>query len=133
MRIQSLVVAAVCLVGAACASTPEDPNAPQACVTVDNSRGGSALARVFLVGTDGTRTRIGEVPMGRTVTECIRRSSFSGRYQLVVEEGAADRMDPALNQNQPRALVSESFVLEGGVRLTWDIRTNRIILNSSGG
>ena len=59
----------------ACASGQAvDPNTPETCVTVDNSAGGSSAGRVYLVGESRERIRIGEVPLGRTVTHCIRRS-----------------------------------------------------------
>lgn len=115
---------------AGCASGQAvDPNTPETCVTVDNTSGGSSAGRVYLVGESRERIRIGEVPMGRSVTHCIRRSSFAGRYQLVIEEGQASRMDPAMMQNQPNAFRSEVFTLVPGDHITWDIRTNRTTMS----
>jgi len=124
---------ATAFVLAGCASSGSvDPNTPETCVTVDNSGGGSAAGRVYLMGENRERIRIGEVPMGRAVEHCIRRSAFSGRYWLVIEEGQADRMDPAMRQNQPNAFRSDTFALNPGDRITWDIRTNRILLGAGG-
>jgi hypothetical protein len=115
-----------------CASSGSvDPNTPETCVTVDNT-GGSDAGRVYLIGDSRERIRIGEVPMGRTVTQCIRRSSFAGRYQLVIESGQVDRMDPAMMQNQPGAFRSEVFTLVPGDHITWDVRLNRTTVTRSG-
>lgn len=115
-----------------CASGAKvDPNTPETCVTVDNS-GGSDAGRVYLIGDSRERIRIGEVPMGRSVTHCLRRSSFAGRYQLVIESGQVDRMDPAMMQNQPGAFRSEVFTLVPGDHITWDVRLNRTTVTRSG-
>ena len=62
---------------AACATTPEDPNAPRACVVVDNETGSGTHSRIFLVSTlSGWRLGMGEVGMavlGR-VYACTRVS-----------------------------------------------------------
>lgn len=118
----------------ACASGQAvDPNTPETCITVDNSAGGSSAGRVYLIGESRERIRIGEVPLGRSVTHCIRRSSFAGRYQLVIEEGQASRMDPAMMQNQPSAFRSEVFTLVPGDHITWDVRLNRTTMQRGGG
>ena len=117
-----------------CASTSEaDPNIPETCITVDNEVGGSDAGRVFLIGEGRERIRLGEIPMGRSVTHCLRRSTFGGSWQLVIESGLVDRMDPAAGQNQPSAFRSPTFNLLPGDRLRWEVRTNRILLDSGEG
>ncbi len=132
MRRTAATVIALAFLALGCASTPEvDPNTPETCVTVDNTGGGGAAGRVFLVSDSRERIRIGEVPMGRSVRHCMRRTAFSGLYRLVIEEGQVDRMDPALNQNRPRAFRSDTFTLVPGDHLVWDVRTNRIMLEGA--
>lgn len=136
VRFTRFMLPVVALILASCASTGEadDPNIPETCVTVDNTSGGGNAGRVFLVGSRGRdRIRIGEVTMGRMETLCVRRSTFGGPWQLVIESGTVDRMDPALRQNSPNAFRSQEFTLQPGDHLVWDIRLNRITLRSSGG
>lgn len=117
----------------ACASAG-DPNAPETCIRVDNTGGGDHSGRVFMVGaTDevkltGERIRIGEVPMGRSVTHCMRRSSFLGFYRLIIEDGLVDRYDPAHNEVRPGTYASSLFQLSPGDSLVWEVRTNRIMM-----
>ena len=133
---------------AGCASTPEDPNAPQACVTIDNTEGGGAAGRVSLVKDGrtgvipgeirriedfrGERIRIGQVSMGRRSRECIRRNGLVGDYRIVVEGASSDRIDPALNQNQAPLQYSEIFRLNPGDEVEWNVRLNRIRFISAG-
>lgn len=116
-----------------CASAPEDPNAPQACVVIDNRQGGSSAGRVFLVTQARERIRIGEVPVGREVRHCIRRSNFSGEFYLSIEAPGADRMDPALNQSRPPTRRSDVFFLTPGDEIVWILQTNRIAVRRIGG
>jgi hypothetical protein len=128
----ALALGAAALTG--CATTSEaDPSIPETCITVDNQMGGSDAGNVFLIGEGRERIRLGEIPMGRSVTHCLHRSTFGGSWQLVIESGLVDRMDPARGQNSPNAFRSQTFRLLPGDRLIWEVRTNRIMLDTSGG
>jgi len=115
-----------------CASAPEDPNAPQACVVIDNREGGGSVGRAFLVTQARERIRIGEVPVGREVRHCLRRSSFDGMFYLLIEDPGADRMDPAMRQNQPGARRSDEFFITPGDEVVWILQTNRISVRPIG-
>ena len=136
----------------ACASGPvaeEDPNAPQACVRVDNSGGTGTAGRVFLVNgipddrersaRSGERIRIGQVSMGRQLDYCFRRSNFSGNWYLLVEEVGADRLDPANRVNIDTDLLrdvqqtSQTFYLTPGDRVVWNVHLDRITVERIGG
>lgn len=153
MSTRALLSAGLAVALAACASgggLEEDPNAPQACVRVDNTGGGGAAGQVFLVngnrptaGEDyrsagGERIRIGEVSMGRQVRRCIRRPAFGGSWYMVVEQVSGDRLDPAdrLNPetNRLRGVqdLSESFYLSPGDEIVWNLRLNRISVERIG-
>ena len=113
----------------ACASAP-DPNAPRICFTVDNSEGSGAVGNVW-VRQQGSRDRgirVGEVGLGRTVTECVRRTGLTGRWYFVAFSSTADRMDPALGQNSPPAHTSAAFIYEENVAYTWNVRTGVVTL-----
>ena len=119
----------------ACATTAEevDPNTPETCFTVDNRESGGGAGRVYLVSASGERHRIGEVPMGRQVQHCMRRSNFGGAWYLIVERASADRIDPALNETQARPIRSEVFYVRSGDQIVWNVRFNRIRYGGSGG
>ena len=127
------LVAVAALSTWACASTPEDPNAPQGCVIVDNSGGGGTQSQMYLIGiNDGSRLRIGEVAMGRTTRFCTSRITMPGRFYVLVERPASDTMDPALGENQPDPIRSQDFVIEVGDVWTWDVRYNRLTCAEGG-
>jgi hypothetical protein len=111
---------------------PPDPNAPHACITIDNSEGGGAAVRVYLIRDGGERVRFGEVTIGRTTRECIQRSGLTGTYQIAVFAPSAERIDPALGQNQPPTVLSQTLGLGPGVEIEWNVRLNRIRLISEG-
>jgi hypothetical protein len=70
--------------------------------------------------------------LGRTTRECIQRSGLTGTYQIAVFAPSAKRIDPALGQNQPPAVLSQTFRLGPGVEIEWNVRLNRIRLISEG-
>lgn len=122
------LVAVAALSTWACASTPEDPNAPEGCVIVDNSEGGGTQSQVYLIGAnDRSRNRIGTVPMGRTHRFCTRRLTLPGRFFILIENPAADAMDPALGDNQPPPIRSEDFQMSDGDVWTWLVRIDRAV------
>lgn len=129
------LVPATCLVAlallAACASAPADPNAPRACFTVNNEEGSGAIGNVWILHDSRQRLRIGEVGMGRTVTECFRRTGMTGRWQFVVYSSTADRMDPALGQNNPPTRRSDSFIYQADTDFVWNVRTGRVTLRTA--
>lgn len=122
----------------------DDPNAPQACVIINNRQGGGPAERVFLLTSTRERMRIGNVPMGREERYCFRRTVISGEYQILVERPSSDRLDPAdgtagymsgqgsyANQVKPQR--SQIFTLKEGWVVSWDARLNQIKLLSSDG
>lgn len=128
LRRSFALVAVAALSTWACASTPEDPNAPQGCVIVDNTDGGGIQSQMYLIGaSDGSRTRIGTVTMGRTLRFCSTRLTLPGRYFVLVEEPAVDAMDPALGDNRPPPIRSDDFAMTADDVWTWHIRIDRIM------
>lgn len=120
-----LLASLVAVTAAACASTPEDPDAPEICVEVDNTRGGGALSRVFLIGVNSRqRIRIGDAPMGRTTRTCTRSATVPGSFYFFAEGGSVDRMDPAQRQNQPGGMRSPDILIEPGDLVTWNVQRN---------
>ena len=126
----------------ACASAPgaeEDLNAPQACISIDNTGGGGTAGRVILVSDSRERIRIGEAPMGRVIDYCFRRSQFSGSWYLVIEQVASDRLDPAnrVNTATDRLIdvqeYSETFYITPGDRIVWNVHLDRITVERIGG
>ncbi|MCE2455831.1 MAG: hypothetical protein J4G12_08480 [Gemmatimonadetes bacterium] len=115
----------------ACASAPEDPNAPRACFTVNNEDGGGPIGNVWIRHESRQRLRIGEVGIGRRVTECFRRTGMIGRWTFVVYSSSSDRMDPARGQNSPPTRVSDSFIYQEDTEFVWDVRTGRITLQAA--
>ena len=117
-------------------------------MTIDNTDGGGVAGRISLIkdGREGLapgeitrisqfrgeRIRLGQVSMGRTMRHCIRRSALIGDYRIVVEGGSADRIDPALNQNQAPLLYSDIFRLNPGDEVEWSVRLNRIRFITAG-
>jgi len=132
---QHRLVAAVALAFGleACASAPIDPNAPEACVTIDNTDSGGAAGQVYLIKDRTETIRIGEVPMGRSVRHCIKRAGLTGNYQIEVRAPSSDRIDPAEGQTQAATVRSETFRLNPGVEIAWNVRANRIRLLRAGG
>lgn len=124
------VIGPVAVVSAlsACASAPPDPDSPRSCFTVDNEEGEGAIGNVWLESESSQRFRIGEVGMGRTVTECVRRTGMAGRWRFVVYSSTADRMDPAHGQNRPPTRVSGWFRYEEEAEFIWNVRTGRITI-----
>jgi hypothetical protein len=70
--------------------------------------------------------------MGRTMRQCIRRSALVGNYRVVVEGGSSDTIDPASNQNQAPLLFSDTFPLNPGDEVEWNVRLNRIRFTTGG-
>jgi hypothetical protein len=136
--IRSSLVLAIVVLAAGCAGAQVDPDAPQACVVVDNREGTGTQARMFLIGlNDRSRTRMGEVAMGRSTRFCTNRVTLPGSYKVVVEEPASDRIDPATGvagsmtgggvyNNQARPIESPDFFLEPGDVWTWDVKLDRL-------
>ena len=158
--IRSLLLLGV-VVTAACASgsggadqEPIDPNAPFACIMIDNRRGGGTLERIYLVEAPrreggsiaggwatatrpGEGIRVGDAPVGRATRWCTQNVSFPGRYFLRIERTSADNLDPANGQNPAEVagwgggartnMVRETadFVLEAGDLWTWEVRQDR--------
>lgn len=119
----------------ACATTAVevDPNIPETCFTIDNREGGGPAGRVYLVSASRERHRVGEVPMGRQLQHCMRRSNFGGAWYLIVERASSDRIDPALNETRARPILSEAFYITPGDQIVWNVRLNRIRYGGSGG
>jgi hypothetical protein len=130
-----LLVFGLVIALSACASTPEqvDPNAQEACVTVDNRRGTGAAGRVFLVSGSQERIRLGEVPMGQQVRHCLRRSEFGGRWHILIEAAPESTIDPANNELNAEPIESPDFSLHARDEVVWDVRMNRIEKRASGG
>ena len=129
------ICVAAAFMSAGCASVPEvtDPNAPQACVVIDNSRGGGRHSRIFLQGPDGGSSELmGEVGPGKTLRLCTRRYGLPRDAVVVIQRPSTERMDPALNQNQPRPIRSPEFVLNAWDEWTWEVSLNRLILVQNG-
>ena len=154
-------VLAGALLSAACASggggadqMPIDPNAPIACIAIDNRRGGGTLERIYLVeaprreggsiaGGFATATRPGEgvragdATVGRVTRWCTQNVSLPGRYFLRIERTSADNLDPANGQDPSQVagwgggartdMVRETadFVLEPGDLWTWEVKQDR--------
>ena len=131
MLLASGLVIALC----ACATTggEVDPNTPETCFTIDNREGGGPAGRVYLISDSNERIRVGEVPMGRLVQHCLRRSGFGGAFYLIVEQGYSDRIDPALNETRARPIQSEAIYITPGDEITWNVYLNRIRYGGSGG
>ncbi|NNF38085.1 MAG: hypothetical protein HKN71_05430 [Gemmatimonadetes bacterium] len=133
-RALSLLCGVTALVTAACASSGGsataqqdfDPNAPIACIDIDNRQGGGLLERVFLVGLNsGQRQRIGDAPVGRVTSFCTQSAVFGSAHYILVERPSADNIDPARMQNQARAMRTIDFILEDGDRWVYDVRRDR--------
>ena len=135
MSRSTLLASGLVIALCACATTAEevDPNTPQTCFTIDNREGGGAAGRVYLISDYNERVRVGEVPMGRMVQHCLRRSSFNGAFYLTVEHAASDRIDPALGQTRSRAIQSEAIYITPGDEIVWNVYLNRIRYGGSGG
>jgi len=111
-----------------CATTQEDPNAPQACVVVDNSQGAGRHSRIFLIGVEtGTRQFMGEVGAGQTLRYCTRRSTHPERMRVAIERPSNENMDPAENQNQPPPIQSGSFLMSPWDVWIWDVDADRLV------
>jgi hypothetical protein len=119
----------------ACATTNEkvDPNTPETCFTVDNREGGGPAGRVYLISAANERIRLGEVPMGRELQRCIRRSGFGGEWHLIVQRASSDRIDPALNETQARPVESQPFYLTPGDHVSWNVHLNWLRYLERGG
>ena len=119
----------------ACATTAEeaDPNVPETCFIIDNSEGGGPAGRVYLISDSNERVRMGEVPMGRQLKRCLRRSGFPGGWHLIVERGYSDRIDPALNQTQASPIQSQDFYITVGDEVVWNVYLNRLRYMRGGG
>ena len=110
----------------ACATTVEeaDPNVPETCFTIDNSEGGGPAGRVYLISDSNERTRLGEVPMGRQLKRCLRRSSYGGGWHLIVESASSDRIDPALGELRAKPVQSQDFYITPGDQIEWNVHMN---------
>lgn len=126
----------------ACASGPaaeENLNAPQACIAIDNTQGGGTAGRVILISDSRERIRIGNATMGRVLDYCFRRSNFSGSWYLLIEEVASDRLDPADRLDTATNLLrdvqerSQSFYINPGDRVIWNVHLDRITVERIGG
>ena len=125
------VFLAVALAG--CATTQEDSDGPQACVVVDNSKGGGRQSRIFLVGDEtGTRQFMGEVGAGQILRFCTQSTALLANVRVVIEGPSNERMDPAVNQNQPRPIQSGVFLLGPWDEWTWDVDANRLSPKANG-
>ena len=105
-------------------------------MVIDNRQGGGRQSRIFLEGADsGSREYMGEVGSGRTLRFCVRRSTFPEPVLEVIERPASETMDPALGQNQPKALRSDEFLLSARDVWTWEVTLNRLVRepNAAGG
>ena len=149
MRLDLAVGAVTLLIVGACASggggaepAPLDPNAPLACVDVDNRQGGGSMERIYLVDASrrqggsvaggfstarrpGEGTRVGDAPVGRVTRWCTQNVPLPGRYFLRIERPSADNIDPAQRQNQAPVQETLDFTLEAGDLWTWDVRRER--------
>lgn len=131
-----------------------DPDAPMACINIDNRRGGGTLERIYLVEASrreggsisggfatatraGEGVRVGDAPVGRSTRWCTQSVSLPGRYFLRIERTSADNLDPANGQTAAEVtgwgggtrtnMVRETadFVLEPGDLWTWEVRQDR--------
>lgn len=149
-RFELVVGAVALLVAGACASggggaepAPLDPNAPLACINIDNQQGGGSMQRIYLVESSrrqggsvsggfatsrrsGEGVRIGDAPVGRVTRWCTQSVVLPGRYFIRVERPSADNIDPALNQNQAPVQETQDITLEPGDVWTWDVRRDRM-------
>lgn len=152
MRIHTASAACILttLIAAACASgggggeaaAPIDPDAPLACIAIDNRQGAGAMERIYLVESGrrqggsvsggfatarrpGEGVRVGDAPVGRVTRWCTQSVVMPGRYFLRVERPSSDTIDPAQNQNQAQVLETQDIVLEPGDLWTWDVRRDR--------
>lgn len=115
-----------CLRGCATAA-PESPDAPLACVVVDNTQGAGRHSRIFLVGEEtGTRQFMGEAGAGRILRHCTRRFSLPMNVRVVIERPSNEKMDPAENENQPPPIDSGPFLLGPWDEWTWDVDADRL-------
>jgi hypothetical protein len=116
-----LLTAAAVLAG--CATTPEDPSAPQACVVVDNELGAGTHSRIFLVSVmGGWRLGMGEVRMGGKLEYCTRRVRTPERVQIVIERPYLG----GYTMRRGRVWASPEFVLRPDEVWTWDLESGRM-------
>lgn len=143
----AMALSAACASGGGGAQETIDPNAPFACVDIDNRQGGGTMERIYMVDAQrreggsvagGFRTstrlgdgvRVGDAPVGRVTRWCTQNVALPGRYFLRIERTSADNLDPAdgtagsFSGASRTNLVRETqdFVLEAYDVWTWDVR-----------
>lgn len=118
-----LVLLSAAGVLAGCATTQEDPSAPQACVVVDNEMGAGTHSRIFLVSLlGGWRLGMGEVGMGGKLEFCTRRVRAPERARIVIERPFAG----GYTMRRGRVWVSPEFALALDEVWTWDLESDRM-------
>lgn len=149
-----VAILAACASGGGADQVAFDPDAPLACIAIDNRRGGGTLERIYLVEASrreggsiaggfatptrrGEGVRVGDAPVGRLTRWCTQNVSLPGRYFLRIERTSADNLDPAHAQDPSEVngwgagartdMVRETadFVLEPGDLWTWEVRQDR--------
>jgi len=155
VRFEVMAIVAAGVFAASCASAGGggevalDPNAPLACINIDNRQGGGSMERIFLVESSrrqggsveggfstsrrpGEGVRVGDAGVGRVTRWCTQNVALPGRYFLRIERPSADNIDPARNQNQARVQETADMVLSAGDLWTWDVRRDRLTRQPGG-
>lgn len=146
-----LVLAAACAsAGGGAEEETLDPDAPLACIAIDNRQGSGTLENLYLVDASrrskegisgnfstavrtGEGVRIGDALVGRVTRFCTQSVALPGTYFIRVERAPADNFDPAdqvevagfATSRQSRMIETEDIVLEPGDLWTWEVRRDR--------
>jgi hypothetical protein len=128
MRICRPLALAAAVAGGACASpgTLDDPDAPEACVVLDNTGGSEAAGRALLLSEAGERFSVGEVTIGRSLRQCFRRSTWEGRWWLQIETPSVGAARAFGARGSPKQ--SEPFFIDPGDEVTWQVHRDRIMV-----